>query len=151
VRTIDWPDDKVAGNVGGATVNAAPDTCAELTVTDAPDTDSVTFCVAVEPTCVGLKVIVALFAVIVPTAGGTELLVTLPEHPVMSTTESASTETIEFALFDRRSTMGHRSPPARAFLSLEALKLENRENNVYKIGSRRFPGLGRTSTWMREL
>ena len=112
MRTRDWPGDNVAGNVGGTTVNPAPDTCAEVTVTDAPDTDSVTFCVAVEPTCVALKLIVALFAVIVPTAGGTDLLlVTLPEHPVMSTTETASTETIEFALLDQRLTMRHRSRP----------------------------------------
>jgi len=105
------------------TVNPAPDTFAEVTVTAAPDTDSVTFCVAVTPTCVGLKLIVALFAVIVPTGGGTELLlVTLPEQPVMSSTDDARIETIEFALLDQRLAMWHparkgfpapRSPEAR--------------------------------------
>ena len=80
MRTRDWPGDNVAGNVGGVTVNPAPDTCAEVTVTDAPDTDSVTFCVAVEPTCVGLKFTVVLFAAIVPAGAA----VPLPERATIS-------------------------------------------------------------------
>ena len=74
-----------------------------MTVTDEPDADSVTFCVAVAPTCVGLKLIAALFEVIVPTVGATDLLpVTLLEHPVISTTEIANIETVEYALLDQR-------------------------------------------------
>ena len=96
-------------------MNPAPDTCAEVTVTDEPDTESVTFCVVVAPTCVGLKFTVVLFAIIVPAVGGTDVLpVTPPEHPAMSTTETANTETIEFALLDQRFirlTMRHRSRP----------------------------------------
>ena len=112
VRTKDWPDDSVEGSVGGTTVNPAPDTCAEVTVTDAPDTESVTFCVAAEPTCVEPKLIVALFAIIVPTVGGSDLLpVPLPEHPVMSNTEIANTETVEFAVLAQRLTMRHPSRP----------------------------------------
>ena|ERR1700730_2411897 len=115
VRAKDWPDDNVEGNIGEARVNPAPDTCAEMTVMGAPDTDSVTFCVAVAPTCVGLKLIVALFEVIVPTIGRTDLLpATLPEHPAISTTETANTETIEFVLPDQRFirlTMRHASRP----------------------------------------
>jgi hypothetical protein len=74
-----------------------------VTVTDEPDADSVTFCVAVAPTCVGLKLIAALFEVIVPTVGGTDLLpVTLLEHPVISSTETANIETVEYAVLDQR-------------------------------------------------
>src|SRR5271166_6127552 len=80
VRTKDWPGDNVAGNAGGTTVNPAPDTCAEVTVTGAPDTDSVTFCVAVEPTCVGTKLTVVLFAAIVPG----DAAVPLPERATIS-------------------------------------------------------------------
>jgi hypothetical protein len=115
VRAKDWPDDSVEGNVGETTANPAPDTCAEVTMTDEPDADSVTFCVAVAPTCVGVKFTVVLFEVIVPTVGGTDLLpVTLLEHPVISTTETANTKTIEFALLDQRFirlTMRHPSRP----------------------------------------
>jgi hypothetical protein len=118
VSAKDWPDDSVEGNAGEVTANPAPDTCAEVTVTDEPDTDSITFCVAVAPTCVGLKLIVALFEVIVPTVGRTETLpLTPPEHPVISTTETANTKTIEFALLDQRFirlTMRHH-PARRGF------------------------------------
>ena len=86
VRAKAWPGDNVEGNVGGATLNPAPDTCAELTVTGAPDTVSVTFCIAVEPTCVGLKLIVALFAAIVPTGAA----VPLPERAIVSVGFDAS-------------------------------------------------------------
>ena len=80
VRTKDCPDDSVEGNVGGTTVNPAPDTCAEVTVTDEPDTESVTFCVVVAPTCVGLKFTVVLFAAIVPA----DAAVALPERATIS-------------------------------------------------------------------
>src|SRR5580704_15142150 len=103
VRTKDWPDDSVEGNVGETIANPAPDTCAEVTMTGAPDADSVTFCVAVAPTCVGLKLTVALFAAIVPTVGGTNLPPLPPlEHPVISATKTANTKTIEFALLGQR-------------------------------------------------
>lgn len=103
MRTKDCPDDSVEGNVDETRVNPAPDTCAAVTVTDEPDADSVTFCVAVAPTCVGLKLIVALFEVIVPTGGGTDLLSVTPlEHPVMSSTETTNTETIDSTLLDQR-------------------------------------------------
>ena len=84
-------------------------------MTDEPDADSVTFCVAVAPTCVGLKLMVALFEVIVPTVAGSDLLpVTLLEHPVIRTTETANAKTIESALLDQRFirlTMRHPSRP----------------------------------------
>lgn len=117
------PDDTVEGNLGETTANPAPDTCAELTVTDEPDTDSITFCVVVAPTCVGPKLIVALFEVIIPTIGGPDLLPVTPlEHPVISTTDSVKTETIEFALFDQRFirlTMRHH-PTRRGFRALRS-------------------------------
>src|ERR1700736_3222894 len=80
VRAKDWPDDNVEGNIGEARVNPAPDTCAEMTVMGAPDTDSVTFCVAVAPTCVGPKFTVVLFAAIVPA----DAAVPLPKRATVS-------------------------------------------------------------------
>ena len=80
VRTNDCPDDSVEGNVGGTIANPAPDTCAEVTMTGAPDADTITFCVAVVPTCVALKFTVVLFAVIVPAAPA----VPLPERATIS-------------------------------------------------------------------
>ena len=80
VRTRDWPGDNVEGNVGGTTANPAPDTCAEVTMTGAPDADNVTFCVAVAPTCVALKFTVVLFAAIVPAGAA----VPLPESAIVS-------------------------------------------------------------------
>jgi hypothetical protein len=80
VRTKDWPDDSVEGNVGETTANPAPDTCAEVTVMGAPDTDSVTFCVAVALTSVGPKFTVVLFAAIVPA----DAAVPLPKRATVS-------------------------------------------------------------------
>lgn len=80
VRVKVWLGDSVEGNAGEATVNPAPDTCAELTVTGAPEADSVTFCIAVEPTCVGPKFTVVLLAAIVPTGAA----VPLPESAIVS-------------------------------------------------------------------
>jgi hypothetical protein len=133
-RTKDWPEESVEGNAGNVRLNPVPDTCADVTVTlDDPDADSVTFCVVVEPTCVCAKLTVALFAVIVPTAGvlgdGVGLLpVTPPEHPAVSSTETATTETIEFALLDQRLirlTTRHPNSACRGYVLLEVLKRKN--------------------------
>ena len=80
VRAKDWPGDNVEGNIDEAPVNPAPDTCKEVTVMGAPDTDSVTFCVAVAPTCVGAKFTVVLFAAIVPA----DAAVPLPKRATVS-------------------------------------------------------------------
>jgi hypothetical protein len=98
---------------------------------------------------VGLKLIVALLEVIVPTAGGTDLLPLSPlEHPVMSTTETANAETIECALLDQRFirlTMGHPSRP-------QGLSCSQKSSNAQIMSVVLFPALpvqGRTSTSMR--
>lgn len=79
-RTRDWPGDNVEGSIGGATVNPAPDTSAELTVIGAPDTDRVTFCAADEPTSAEPKFTVVLLAAIVPA----DAAIPLPERVTVS-------------------------------------------------------------------